>query len=120
MEKKANNLTAIGKFVNTHGIKGEIRLLSKYEYENEIEIGKKVIIKDKTFIINSKRKHKNFTLLTFEGISNINDIEYLKGNEIYTEISASKEHIPEYINSIIYLNKKEVGKVIDYFQQGSI
>ncbi len=56
----------IGKFVNTHGIKGEIRILSDVAYKKEIfQKGNKLYIgKNKTpFIIQNYRVHKNYDMI---------------------------------------------------------
>ena len=115
-----NKLVKLGKFVNTHGIKGEIRLLSDFDYDEELQPGKVVTITDKEFVIKSTRPHKNFLLITFEGIDNINDIEFLKGNDVYGEKISEETSIPEFIGNEVYLKDKYVGKVINYFEQGSI
>ena len=65
----------IGKFVNTHGIKGEIRILSDVAYKKEIfQKGNKLYIgKNKTpFIIQNYRVHKNYDMITFENVTDIN------------------------------------------------
>ena len=115
-----NKQLKLGKFVNTHGIKGEIRLLSDFYHEEELQPGKEIVIKDKTFTIKSTRPHKSFLLLALEGITNINDIEYLKGNDVYGDKISEDTSIPEFIDYEVILNDEVVGKVIDYFQQGSI
>ena len=64
----------IGKIVNTHGIKGELRILSKFRYKDKVfkkgmnlYVGKK---KEK-FTINTYRFHKIFDMVTFNGFNNI-------------------------------------------------
>ena len=77
-------LISIGKYVNTHGIKGEIKLLSNFSRKDLVFIPKmKIYIKDKSYIIKSYRKHKMFDMLTLEGITDINEIEYLKSNAVF-------------------------------------
>lgn len=80
------NYLYVGKLVNTHGIKGEIRLLSKFRYKDKVFVkGFKVYIgKDKKeFEIERYRVHKNFDMLVFKDIYDINKIEYLKGSLVY-------------------------------------
>ena len=98
----------IGKIVNTHGIKGEIRLLSKFKYK------KRVLIKHfKVYIgpskqeetINSYRPHKQFDMITLEGITNINDVLKYKGKPIYIKKEALKLEKDEYLDEdLIGLN----------------
>ena len=55
----------IGKLVNTHGLKGEVRILSQFKYKNKVFIpGMKIYIgKDKVCEeITSYRHHKIFAL----------------------------------------------------------
>lgn len=115
-----NNLIKIGVFVNTHGLKGEIRLLSKYDYQAELQINNALFIDKKKFTIRSTRKHKNFTLITFKEINNINDIEHLKGKDIYAEKISEDIEVPEYIGYDVFQKEKKIGKVIDFIEQGSI
>ena len=78
-------LIKIGKIVNTHGIKGELRLLSKFPYKDKVFIkGMNIFIdkKDKE-VINTYRRHKNFDMITMEGYSNINEVLKYKGKYVY-------------------------------------
>lgn len=80
------NYLYIGKLVNTHGIKGEVRLLSKFRYKDKVFVkGFKVYIgKDKEeFEIEKYRVHKNFDMLVFKDNYDINIVEYLKGSLVY-------------------------------------
>lgn len=76
----------VGKYVNTHGIKGEIRLLSKFRHKDKVfkKDFKVYIGKDKKeYIINTYRVHKSFDMLTFKGVEDINFIEPLKGSFVF-------------------------------------
>ncbi|MBQ9023700.1 MAG: 16S rRNA processing protein RimM [Bacilli bacterium] len=76
----------VGKYVNTHGLKGEIRILSNFRHKkNVFTKGMKLYIgKDKKeFTINTYRFHKIYDMVTFNDINNINDIEYLKGSQVF-------------------------------------
>jgi len=78
-------LIKIGKIVNTHGIKGELRLLSKFPYKDKVFIKDMTIYIDKTDIevINSYRKHKEFDMITLKGYSNINEVLKYKGKLVF-------------------------------------
>lgn len=89
----------IGKYVNTHGIKGEIRILSDFSRKDLLFIkGFKIYIKNKEFIINSYRKHKQYDMVTLVGINNINDIIELKGSDVYIK----REDIDSFIDEDLY------------------
>lgn len=76
----------IGKYVNTHGIKGEIRIKSDFSRKDLIFVPNfKIYICNKEYIINNYRIHKDYDMVTLKGINNINDIINLKGNDVYIE-----------------------------------
>ena len=80
------NLIYIGKIVNTHGIKGEVRLLSNFlEKDLIFKNGFKVYIgsKKEEQVINTYRPHKLFDMLTFKGVDDINLVLKYKGEKVY-------------------------------------
>ena len=75
----------VGRIVNTHGVRGEVRVLSTTDFEEQrFAVGNKLAAfkkndKKPTWVtIESVRRHKNFILLTFEGFYNINLVEPFK------------------------------------------
>ena len=106
----------IGKIVNTHGIKGEVRILSDFKYKQRIlKIGKKIFVgKEKEeVIINSYRYHKIFDMITIKGINNINDVLKYKGKNIYTTREDLDLKEDEYLNvDLIGLSVEVDGKII--------
>lgn len=104
----------VGKIVNTHGIKGELRILSDSKYKNEIfKINNYLYIDDKEYQIKTYRQHKNYDMVTLNDLDNINKVLYLKNKKVYTLRTYIKEILPEDLigYEIIYEGKKE-GKVI--------
>ncbi len=102
-----SNYIKIGTIVNTHGVKGEVRVLSGVTEPSEIFSKGNIIYFEnnsqiKDLKINSYRPHKKFNLLTFEGINNINDIEWIKGNDIYVKRNLEDDEF--YLNDLIDLN----------------
>jgi 16S rRNA processing protein RimM len=82
MEKWFN----VGKIVNTHGINGELRVISRTDFADErYKKGNSLFLfmsdKDEPIelIVQSHRVHKNFDLLTFAGYDNVNQVEKFKG-----------------------------------------
>lgn len=113
-------LIKIGKIVNTHGIKGELRILSKFPYKEKVFIkNMKVYIDKKNIeVINTYRKHKNFDMVTFEGYSNINEVLKYKGKNIYINKDditlGQEEYLDEDIIGMTVIYKDaENGKVSD-------
>lgn len=87
----------IGKIVNTHGIKGEIRILSNFDFkDNAFKVGSHIIVGDETYQINSYRKHKQFDMITLDGYHDINDVLFLLKKKVYKnkeELKLSKDQI---------------------------
>ena len=79
-----NEYVYIGKIVNTHGIKGELRILSDFPYKNKVFIiDNKLIIDNKEYTIKSYRVHKDYDMVTFENYNSINDVLFLKNKKVY-------------------------------------
>ncbi len=80
------NKVLLGKYCNTHGIKGEIRIKSNFPYKDKVfKINNKIIINDVNYVIKSYRVHKGFDMVTLEGISSINDIPFPKNTKVYID-----------------------------------
>ena len=74
----------IGKIVSTHGIKGELRILSDFEYKDKVfVVGNKLIIDNKEYIIKSYRHHKNFEMVTLNEYKDINEVLFLLKRPVY-------------------------------------
>ena len=59
----------VGKLVNTHGLKGEVRILSDFRHKKNVFVkGMKLYIgkKKEEFTINTYRFHKIYDMVTFE------------------------------------------------------
>ena len=74
----------IGKIVSTHGIKGELRILSDFPFKDKVfMIGNKLIIDDKEYEIKSYRIHKNFDMVTLNDYKDINEVLFLLKKDVY-------------------------------------
>ena len=74
----------IGKVVSTQGIKGEIRILSDFEYKDKVfVVGNSLYIQEKKYKIQTYRKHKNFDMVTLNDYNNINDVLHLMKEKVY-------------------------------------
>lgn len=115
----------VGKIVNTHGIKGELRILSDFELKNQVfVIGKNIYIGD-SFIkeeIASYRKHKEFDMITLKNYNNINQVlKYLK-KKVYVkreDLNIDKYLMTDLIGLDVYLKEQKIGKIIDFVYNGS-
>lgn len=73
---------AIGKIVNTHGIKGEVKVIPTTDDPKRFEKLEEIFIEMKELVpykVESVRYHKNFVLIKFKDINSLNDAELFKG-----------------------------------------
>jgi len=109
----------IGEIVNTHGIKGELRIVSNFKYKDAVfkknmnfYIGKR----KQEVTVNTYRKHKIFDMVTFEGIDSINDAIAFKGDYVYVkreDLDIDGYVDEDIIGLIAYDNDKQIGVVED-------
>lgn len=116
---KMKKFVYIGRIVNTHGIKGELRLLSNFEKKDRvfkpnvsIYIGKE---KQKE-CIESYRSHKEFDMITIEGYTSINEVLKYKGKSVYVEREVLQLQENEYlyddlIGLFVIEKEKILGKI---------
>ena len=123
----------VGKIVNTHGIVGEVRVISQTDFpEERYAVGTELGIfapgdKKPTLVkVASSRKHKNFILLKFEGYPFIQDVEKFKG----TVLKIHEKYLDElgdedfYYHEIVGCNVfdeegNEIGEITDILQTGA-
>ncbi len=103
----------VGTVVNTHGIKGEIRIMSGGHFSNNdfLKDFTTITIEDKEYIIEKYRKHKKFHQVFLKGFNNINDVEFLKGKSVFVNQVDDNFDLDELISRPVYLQDKEIGKV---------
>lgn len=108
------NYIYIGEIVNTHGIKGELRIISDFKYKELVfKENFKVYVgnRKEKLIIKTHRFHKIYDMLTFEGIDDINEAIVYKGDSVY--INRDDIKVDGYLDEdIIGLNVYELDKLI--------
>ncbi len=113
-----NKIIYIGKIVNTHGIKGELRIISDFEKKDRVFLpGSKILIgkEKREEVISAYRHHKNFEMVILKGYTNINEVLKYKGELVYVKREelnlASAEYLYEDLIGLdIYENKEKIGK----------
>lgn len=111
----------IGRIVNTHGIKGEIRILSDFDYKEKVFIINNCIYigeEKRKEVINTYRKHKEYHMITLKGINDIKEVLKYKGEEVFIDKDNLKLNDNEYldndlINIEVYFNNKNIGTIND-------
>ncbi len=114
------DLVYVGKIVNTHGIKGELRIKSDFERKDLIfKVGNKIIIDKEEHEIRSYRVHKVFDMITIDNLDNINDVIRFVGKNVYVSRDSLKLKNNDYLLSdlvglSVVFNDKVYGIVKDY------
>jgi len=116
-------LVIIGTIVNHHGLKGEVRVIAHTDYpEERFKKGKTFyVLKENEYekiVIDSVRFHKNFVLLKFNNINDINECLEYKGLDIYSErFEDEKVYITDLIDFDAYDEEDNlIGSVVDYLE----
>ena len=109
----------IGKIVNTHGLKGEVRILSDFKYKDKVFIPEMNIYIGKNKVcekINTYRHHKIFEMITINGYNDIDQVLKYKGDYVFVSKEDIKLEDNQYLDEDIiglsvYVNDRCLGKV---------
>ncbi len=125
----------VGKIVNTHGLKGEVRIVSmtdfpekRYQPGNQLFFFSKQNHEPLPLTVRFHRKHKQFDLVQFEECDSVDDAEKLKGGLL--KISADqldraelKDHefyYHEIIGCDVFSEEgKKIGTIIEILSPGA-
>ena len=112
----------IGKIVNTHGIKGELRIRSDFEKKElafkvgmHLYLGKEKIKQE----ITGYRRHKEFDMVTFKGYQNINDVLNFLKMGVYVNredlsLSSGEYLLEDLIGMEVEEDGEFLGKISDF------
>mgnify|MGYP000557384191 FL=1 len=122
-----NEMIYIGKTVSTFGIKGELKVISDFEYcDRAYQVNKKILINNIEHVISGIRYHKNYVLLKIDNLNNINDILKYVGFNIYIKridlgLKESEYLYKDLINSeVIDDDNTKLGKVIEVLNGNNV
>lgn len=107
----------VGDIVNTHGLKGEIRIVSDFKFKDTVFLAdrKCYIGKDhKEEIISTHRVHKNYDMVTFKDKSHIDDVIIYKNEPMYVnraDIEYDGYLDEDLIGLEVYCNDEHIGRV---------
>lgn len=122
----------VGKIINTHGLKGELKILSRTNFEEErFKEGSKLLITQGNKVVKEvevefARFHKGKYLIKFVGINDINEAEIYKNmqikvsDEYLCDLDEGEFYFYEIIGCEVFdENKNLLGEVIDILQTGA-
>lgn len=74
----------LGKIVSTHGINGELKFVSEFEYIDKVLVdGFCLYIDDIIYKITSYRRHKQYILIKLNDYSDINEVLFLINKDVF-------------------------------------
>lgn len=90
---------SIGKILNFHGIKGEVKIGFTKGKESQLEQIKQVVIvrNGVNVVLNivSLRFHKQFALIKFKEINSVNEVEEIKGLDIKISKETAEKNLAD-------------------------
>ena len=124
-----NTMFTVGRIVNTHGVKGELKVMPTTDDPKRFEKLKSIFVERRTmesYEIQSVRYHKDFILLKLKGIEDMNAAELLKGSVLKID---RKDSLPlkkdeYYISDLFGLKvfteeERYLGELVDIIETGS-
>ena len=125
-----SNYIEVGKIVNTHGLRGDVKVIVWMDSPEDFETLEHVYIETrfetKRLTIQRVRYQKNNIIAKFEEFDDINDVEQFKNKVIYADRSELGE-LPEGVHYIVDLiglkvvseDGVEIGVISDVFNTGA-
>ena len=122
-----NDYISIGKITNFFGIKGEAKV--GYSNFNQIKNAKKVYMLDgnkEELEITNVREGKNFAIVKFKGIDDINSLIQYKGQRIFiskkealNKLESNEFLINDLVGCKVYNKNEIIGTVISVSNNGA-
>ena len=124
-----NDMFIVGKIVNTHGVKGELRIMPSTDDPKRFSKFKKMYVERKSveeYEIESVRYHKNFVLIKFKGIDDMTSAELFKGallkinREDGAPLAKDEYYISDLFGLKVYTEEERyLGEIVDVIYTGS-
>lgn len=115
----------IGKIVNTHGLKGHVKVEPWCDGIETFEYLKRVFINNKEYNVESVKSQKNFFLLKLAELNKVEEAELLKGKIINAQedemlpLPEGVYYIKDIIGLSVYEGEKLIGEITDWIETGS-
>ena len=120
----------VGVITSTHGIRGEVKVFPTTDDVKRFKKGISLILdtgkEEKELIVESVKFFKQFAILKFQGIDNINDIEKYKSKSLYVtrenavRLKKDEYFIADLIGSKVWEdNGSYLGELQDVMETGA-
>lgn len=124
-----NEMFTVGRIVNTHGVKGEIKVMPTTDDPKRFKKLKNIFVERKTmesYEIESVRFHKDFVLLKLKDIEDMSAAELLKGSVLKIDrkdslpLKKDEYYISDLFGLEVYTeDERYLGKFVDIIETGS-
>jgi 16S rRNA processing protein RimM len=128
----SEKLYTVGKIVNTHGIRGELKIIPQTDFpELRFEKGSELVIVDPAgnttpVVVEASRLHKNMYLVKFKQFDNINQVEKYKGSllkveeKFLAELDEDEYYYHEIIGcKVVTEEGQELGTIVEILSPGA-
>ena len=119
----------VGAITSTHGIRGEVKVFPTTDDPARFKKLKKVILdtgkRQIDMEIQSVRFFKQFVIVKFKGIDNINDVEQYKGRSLFVSsenavsLEENEYYIADLIGMEVFTEEGHFGIVKDVMETGA-
>ena len=119
----------VGAITSTHGIRGEVKVFPTTDDPARFKKLKKVILdmgkRQIEMEIQSVRFFKQFVIVKFKGIDNINDVEQYKGGALFVNredavrLEENEYYIADLIGMDVFTQEGHFGVVKDVMETGA-
>lgn len=125
------NLLQVGAILDTHGLRGEVKVFPTTDDPGRYDYLEDVILEDKsgkqiTLVVEKVRYFKNLVIVKFKDLDNINDVEQYKKCNLYVtrENAVELEEDEYFVADLIGLTAKtdegeELGRIKDVLTTGA-
>lgn len=119
----------VGKIINTHGLRGDVKVTAWTDVPEDFEDIPKVYIKrksgDEVLTVSKVKYQKNNLIIKFKEINDIDEAEKYKGLTIYAdrddlwELEDGVYYIADLIGLDVYDENGKIGVIADVFNTGA-
>lgn len=114
----------VGKIVNTHGLKGEVKLVSWCDFPEMFELFPIITVCGNDYGIEYVKYHKESVILKLSGVDSIDCAENLKNSVVYTdrkyfELPEGRFFIADLIGLSVISENEKIGIIKEIIPTGS-
>lgn len=129
----SEKLYTVGKIVNTHGIRGELKIVPQTDFaEDRFAKGSRLIFIEPEqgtklpVVVESSREHKNVFIVKFQGFTNINEVEKYKGwllkveEQYLSDLDDDEFYYHEIVGCAVFTEEgEELGQISEILSPGA-